>query len=1000
MKDTSPNKVSFRNSSYRIKNIQSFFFIVLALLTTIVAPAQENATFREFNKEYTTYSFSDPDPIPAKKKIYPYFRFDGFTDKAVTKEWKVVELENDYIKVQLLPEIGGKIWTAIDKKSGKDFLYNNGVVKFRDIALRGPWVSGGIEFNYGIIGHTPNTATPVDYLVRKNLDGSVSCFVSTLDLLTRTRWVLEVKLEKDKVYFSTNSYWFNSTAFEKPYYTWMNAGIPVGNNVQFLYPGSHYIKHGGESHQWPLDGSGRHLNFYLENAFEGSKSYHVLGVHSNYFGGYWAEEDFGMIHFSKRSDKLGKKIFLWAQSQQGKIWEDLLTDNSGQYVEIQSGRLFNQNIFESSFTPFKQLGFAPYSSERWSEYWYPFQGLEGFTTANLLGAFNIEAEKQSLSIKFSPVQSVRDTLTVYSKEGLPLKNLFVKASPMEVFEKDFKLGAAEQPAYLKLKGHIIKFNDQEKSLSRPLTTPENFKPESAYGLYLQGRDLFRFRNYQLAEEKIMASLKKDSLFPPSLVEMAKIKLFRMQNDVAFTYAKKALSIDTYNPKANFYYGVAASNLNRYYDALDGFEVASLSHAYRNASYTALSKIYMKERDFFKAEEYVRLSLQNNPENLEALKLLYVLIRISHDQTALQETIDKIQNLNPLDHFLGFETYYSNPTKENEDRFKSLIKNELPFETYLELAIWYYNINRIKESKKVLELAPKNLIGFYWLAFLNREMKPELSEEYLKKAQEASADFIFPFRQETADVLQWASSNDVSWKPDYLLALIEDFRGNRQKAFSLIKSHDNIDFAPFYVVKAQLDQTASKKEKLKYFQEAASLEPKQWRYGIFLAEAWIELDQAKKATEILEKYFKADKDNYILGLAFVSSLMQADRYEKAEKILSILKILPFEGANDAREYYRQTKLMLAYQEMEKGNFNKALKKIDDAELWPENLGVGKPYPEMINNDLENSLRAAIYKKSGKNKFYKEHLKKLEIKDPEKVNFLERIKAISKLDKRLF
>src|SRR5690606_26701961 len=125
--------------------------------------------------------FSDPDPIPSPAKLYPYFRFDGFTDEAVEKPWKVVLLENDYIEVQIMPEIGGKVWTAIDKKTGKPFLYDNDVVKFRDIAMRGPWVSGGIEPNYGVIGHTPNTATPVDYLLEKGEDGSVSCFVSTLD---------------------------------------------------------------------------------------------------------------------------------------------------------------------------------------------------------------------------------------------------------------------------------------------------------------------------------------------------------------------------------------------------------------------------------------------------------------------------------------------------------------------------------------------------------------------------------------------------------------------------------------------------------------------------------------------------------------------------------------------------------------------------------------------------------------------------------------------------
>ncbi|HRH60471.1 MAG TPA: DUF5107 domain-containing protein, partial [Chitinophagaceae bacterium] len=127
--------------------------------------AQHDATIKEFNKIFTTYPYSDANPVAnPQASIYPYFRYDGFTDKPVQKEWKVVELENDYIRLQVLPQVGGKIWNAYEKQTGKSFLYDNHVIKFRDVAMRGPWTSGGIEPNYGIIGHTPNCATPVDYM--------------------------------------------------------------------------------------------------------------------------------------------------------------------------------------------------------------------------------------------------------------------------------------------------------------------------------------------------------------------------------------------------------------------------------------------------------------------------------------------------------------------------------------------------------------------------------------------------------------------------------------------------------------------------------------------------------------------------------------------------------------------------------------------------------------------------------------------------------------------
>src|SRR3982751_4891187 len=156
--------------------LRSSSTLALAVSMAVAAsalPAQSSrATAREYRRVFPTYPFSDPNPIPVVGRIYPYFRFDGFTHRAQQRAWKVVELENQYLRVMILPEIGGKIWNAVDKRSNRSFIYFNHTVKFRDVAMRGPWTSGGIEPNYGIIGHTPNVAAPVDYVTRTNADGS------------------------------------------------------------------------------------------------------------------------------------------------------------------------------------------------------------------------------------------------------------------------------------------------------------------------------------------------------------------------------------------------------------------------------------------------------------------------------------------------------------------------------------------------------------------------------------------------------------------------------------------------------------------------------------------------------------------------------------------------------------------------------------------------------------------------------------------------------------
>ena len=155
-------------------------------------------------KMIDTYKFSDPNPIPvltSDKRLYPYHKFYNYSHTSEKQKWNVVTMENEHIEIYVLPEVGGKVWGAIDKSNNQEFIYRNEVMKFRNIALRGPWTSGGIEFNFGIIGHTPATATPVDYLTRKNSDGSVSTFIGGMDLPSRSVWRVEINLEKNRSNF-------------------------------------------------------------------------------------------------------------------------------------------------------------------------------------------------------------------------------------------------------------------------------------------------------------------------------------------------------------------------------------------------------------------------------------------------------------------------------------------------------------------------------------------------------------------------------------------------------------------------------------------------------------------------------------------------------------------------------------------------------------------------------------------------------------------------------
>ena len=936
--------------------------IALLLLINTISAQNNPAIIREYKKVFTTYPFSDPNPIPVMGNIYPYFRFDGYADKPIEKEWKVVELENDYIKLMVLPEIGGKIWAAFEKSTGRSFIYYNHVVKFRDIAMRGPWTSGGIEPNYGIIGHTPNCATPVDYLTRVNDDGSVSCFIGTLDLLTRTNWRIEIKLEKDKAYLTTRSIWYNSTPIEQPYYTWMNTGLKANGNLEFIYPGSKYLGHGGEYASWSInEKNGKNINWYDQNNFGGYKSYHVFGKYTDFFGAYWHDDNFGMARYSLRDDKPGKKIWIWGLSQQGMIWENLLTDTDKQYVEVQSGRLFNQTAEQSTFTPFKHNGFAPYSFDTWTEYWFPVMNIKGFIKANNYGALNLRYENGFLKIYFSSVQAIHDELKITS-DNKTIFNKKLELKPLQIFSDSIRVEVDPNNLVTSLGASKMVYNSNNdiEMLNRPVDSPKDFDWNSVYGLYLQGKENIREKNYESAETKLNECLKKDPNYLPALVDLSVLIFRRMKYSEALAFATKALGIDAYDGAANYYYGIINKTLGNTVDAKDGFEIASHSAEYRSASYIELAKIYFTEKNYDRVIDYANKSLDFNRFNLDAYQLLALVYQKAGDKEKATIVLAKLIEIDPLNYFSLFENYLIEPPEQNKKKFLSYFKDEMPQESFLELTAWYYSLNEFLNSDKLLELALETPEIIYWRAFIKNKMGDNSSRKLIEKANSLSPNLSFPFRSETAPILQWVISQTTNWKPKYYLGLIHWDRRNYEEANNLfLECGDESDYAPFYAARFELYKRKNKETAFLDLAKAIKLDPEQWRYTKILANYFIEGKQYKSALTITSDFYSKHKDNYIIGMLNAKSLLLNNQYEESIKLLEKLNILPYEGSTEGRQLWREANLMLALEKIKIKKFNQAISQIEKAKEWPVNLGAGKPYQEDIDERLEDWMEYFCY-----------------------------------------
>ncbi|GHT67325.1 hypothetical protein FACS189452_04820 [Bacteroidia bacterium] len=924
----------------------------------LLSACRESATIKEEALKLTTYPFSDPDPVVHRNsKIYPYFKFDKYTAEGEEKEWNAVVLENDYISVTVLPEIGGKIWSAVEKSSGESFLYHNHAAKFRNVAMRGPWTSGGIEANFGVIGHVPTTATPVDYITRTNKDGSVSCFIASFELITHTWWQVEINLPVDRACFTTRTVWHNTKSLTAPYYHWMNAAYKAADDLELYFPGQYYIGHEGDRHSWSMDEKGRDLSKYAQNNFGSYKSYHVLGHLSDFYAAWYRNSQFGSVHYSPYEDKLGMKIWIWGLSRQGMIWENLLSDTDGQYVELQSGRLYNQAADASNFTPFKQFSFAPNATDKWTEYWYPVKGIGGVVKAGECGALNVAKTSDSVVVSFCPIQNINDEIRVFAdgkeiyKHRLSLGVLQtwqtalenVSQATLEVIIGDRKLVWSEKP--------------EDNQLSRPTETPAAFNNNSFYGLYLQGEQAFYTNNFAKAEKFLKQSLAIEPFAIPALRNLASLYLKQGRLADADSCTRTILSINAYEPDGNLLYGLINSRLGRHADAIDGFSVAALSTSHRTAANLCLAKEYAKKQQWQQVVKYARQASITDSNNIEALLLKILACRKSGQHAGNKEIFACLEHDFPLNHTWRFEKYLSSPSEKGKKEFLSLIRNELPYETLMEIAGWYESMACYDEALKLYEFMPEYPVALYHSAYILSK-RGEDGNKLLKQAGSLPTALVLPSRVESLPALEWATIHSDNWKSRYYLGILCGFLCDTARAAGLLEQCGNTpeEYA-FYLSRAEYKRGESR---LSDFLSAEKL-GESWRAGLALIKYYEQAGDYEKMYGYAQKYAVKYQGYNTIELKYADAMLHLKKYAECTEYLSRLNILPDEGASEGHEIYRKAWLNLALISAKSGNYEAALSQIEKARLWPENLGVGKPYDEDIKNQADEAAVMRLLKK---------------------------------------
>jgi tetratricopeptide (TPR) repeat protein len=595
--------------------------------------------------------------------------------------------------------------------------------------------------------------------------------------------------------------------------------------------------------------------------------------------------------------------------------------------------------------------------------WFPVKHTRGLTNASERGALNLRMEDNWLKIDWMSLENQSDTLKVMGS-GSQIFSRGVILKPMELFRDSVQWGGSIDQIVVKL-GRDVLTDDPGEELSRPLTSPDNFDWNSEYGLLLMGTDLSRQKNYPEAEEYLMRALGKNPNLVPALAKMAEIRYRQGLYPDAMNFAGKALAVNTYDPQANYFWGLANERLGNESDALDGFSVATLSPEFCHAAWLRIAYLYMKRKDWKEAGSVINKCINSYPVDEHSWIVKAITERKLGNQEEALNIINEQLNRDPLNHMARFEKYLNTKDPADQNELVKLIRQEMPHETYIEMAIRYYDWNMEEEAHMLLDIAPEHPMVQLWQAWLlKREGKNQEAVAKLIQASSASPELIFPFRPEMNELFSWAYTVIPSWKWLYYEALTywQHNQPDRAREF-FNRCGNDPDFAFFYLAKSRLfdDDTSVARVSV---ERAYSLDPFSWRTGRDMTSVYIKENQFEKALQVARKNYKLHSDNCRVVLQYAIVLKLNGRYSETLKTLSQIDMLPAEsdkwtGDINAHKLFRETNILCAINEIKTEKWKKALAFLHDAETWPEHLGWGEPY--LPDNRLTQFLSAYCYEK---------------------------------------
>jgi len=915
--------------------------------------------------------------------VYPNPVIESIEDEKTDQPYQALFLENRYLKIMVLPELGGRVHMAFDKVANRHFIYYNQVIKPALVGLCGPWISGGIEFNWPQ-HHRPSTFEPIDYTVEENSDGSKTVWVSEVEKMFHTKGMAGFTLHPDKAYLEIKAQLFNRTSLPQTFLWWANPAVRVNEHYQSIFPPDvHAVFDHGKRDVSPFPiATGTYYKVDYSPGTDISRyknipvptSYMAVGSTYNFVGGYEHDKKAGMLHIADHHVSPGKKQWTWGNGDFGVAWDRNLTDEDGPYIELMTG------VYTDNQPDFAWI--MPNEEKSFTQYFLPYRevGMVRNATKDILLGLDTDGDIVTTRVFAT---SKQNALSIRLKLGDEL--LFeetVDLSPEKLFEKSMLLSYSDAG---RLRISVSDSQNRELLAYQPdiskgappmpepaLPAQEPSDIDSIEQLFLTGQHLEQYRHATYSPVPYY----KEALCrePGDIRSNNALGLWFLRRgrfELSESYFRKAIETavqrnpNPYDCEPYYNLGVSLRYQQKFDEAYNAFFKAAWTGAWQDNAYFAVAQIDTRRGDYELALEHIDWSLDRNARNARAYLIkvhaLRKLNRLSDAIAVAQQALRRdCFNLGVL-----FELYfcyleYDKQTLAEEVIYDLLKLSRGSTHTLIDFSIEFADLGLFSQAIELLlhaRAAEMNspLINYYIAFYWQNINDQDQSHTYLAKAAIAEPGICFPNRLEDILVLQFAITEcPLDAKALYYLGNL--WYDKKQYEEAMICWEKAILLSPSFPTPYR-NLAIAVYNKRKQPGIALDLLEKAFAYDTTDARILMELDQLYKRTnksviwrlDELKRYSSLVQQRDDLYLEVVSLENFCGNFETAYQLLMSRKFHPWEGGEGkVSGQYVYSLTELAKLDITDGLFDSAIAWLNAAQHFPHNLGEGKLYGTQEND----------------------------------------------------